>query len=71
MQRLLARPEVHHGIGHMCRFGVKTESPEGDASPMLVRKPTRWASSAKEVLKRVCLRCANESETEPACWHRH
>eukprot|EP00969_Alexandrium_andersonii_P110288 4866764-Alexandrium_andersonii.AAC.1 len=26
----------------------------------LVRKPTRWASSSPEVLRRVCLRCSNE-----------
>eukprot|EP00969_Alexandrium_andersonii_P007843 342319-Alexandrium_andersonii.AAC.1 len=28
MQRLLARPEVHSGVGHMCRFGMRTGSPE-------------------------------------------
>eukprot|EP00969_Alexandrium_andersonii_P044434 1949924-Alexandrium_andersonii.AAC.1 len=50
---------------------MKTGSPDGDASPMLARKPTRWASSSLEVLKRVCLRCTNESEPEPTCWHRH
>eukprot|EP00969_Alexandrium_andersonii_P026654 1163107-Alexandrium_andersonii.AAC.1 len=26
----------------------------------LARKPTRWASSSPEVLKRVCFRCSNE-----------
>eukprot|EP00969_Alexandrium_andersonii_P165736 7324088-Alexandrium_andersonii.AAC.1 len=26
----------------------------------LLRKPTRWASSSPEVLRRVCLRCSNE-----------
>eukprot|EP00969_Alexandrium_andersonii_P093621 4135713-Alexandrium_andersonii.AAC.1 len=71
MKKLLERPEVHNGIGHMCRFGMKTGPPAGGASPLLARKPTRWASSSPEVLKRVCLRCANESETEAACWRRH
>eukprot|EP00969_Alexandrium_andersonii_P101886 4496768-Alexandrium_andersonii.AAC.1 len=38
----------------------------------LVRKPTHWASSALEALKRVDLRCANEgmSPLDPR-WHEH
>eukprot|EP00969_Alexandrium_andersonii_P005547 239986-Alexandrium_andersonii.AAC.1 len=39
---------------------MKTEPPEGGAGRLLVRKPTRWASSAEEVLRRTCLRCTNE-----------
>eukprot|EP00969_Alexandrium_andersonii_P129244 5711149-Alexandrium_andersonii.AAC.1 len=50
---------------------MKTGPPDGGASPLLVRKPTRWASSSPEVLKRVCLRCTNETEAGAACWHRH
>eukprot|EP00969_Alexandrium_andersonii_P218117 9633542-Alexandrium_andersonii.AAC.1 len=48
MQKLLTRPGVDSGIGHMCRFGMKTEPPDGGAGRLLVRKPTRWASSAEE-----------------------
>eukprot|EP00969_Alexandrium_andersonii_P201439 8901238-Alexandrium_andersonii.AAC.1 len=31
-----------------------------DAGSKLVRKTTRWMSSSREILKRVCLRCSNE-----------
>eukprot|EP00975_Prorocentrum_lima_P055524 11642310-Prorocentrum_lima.AAC.1 len=48
MQELLGRPGVSSGIGHMCRFGMRTEPPNGGAGRLLVRKPTRWASSADE-----------------------
>eukprot|EP00969_Alexandrium_andersonii_P169021 7470625-Alexandrium_andersonii.AAC.1 len=50
---------------------MRTGPLHGGASPLLVRTPTRWASLSPEVLKRVCLRCASESETEAACWHQH
>eukprot|EP00969_Alexandrium_andersonii_P102360 4517807-Alexandrium_andersonii.AAC.1 len=44
----------------MCRYGVRTGSPDGDVGPQLVRKPTQRASSVVEVLKRTCLRGNNE-----------
>eukprot|EP00969_Alexandrium_andersonii_P197939 8744041-Alexandrium_andersonii.AAC.1 len=28
MQKLLGRPEVLSGVGHMCRFGMRTGSPD-------------------------------------------
>eukprot|EP00969_Alexandrium_andersonii_P262093 11587005-Alexandrium_andersonii.AAC.1 len=60
MLELLSPPGVSSGIGRMCRFGMRTEPPKGDAGRLLVRKPTRWATSADEVLRRTCLRCTNE-----------
>eukprot|EP00969_Alexandrium_andersonii_P175563 7763199-Alexandrium_andersonii.AAC.1 len=39
---------------------MRTEPPNGGVGRLLVRKPTRWASSADEVLRRTCLRCTNE-----------
>eukprot|EP00969_Alexandrium_andersonii_P230038 10159526-Alexandrium_andersonii.AAC.1 len=35
MKKLLERPGVHSGIGHMCRFGMRTGPPHGGASPLL------------------------------------
>eukprot|EP00969_Alexandrium_andersonii_P013016 567985-Alexandrium_andersonii.AAC.1 len=61
MTELLSRPDVESGIGHMCRFGMRVPwSASAGGGNRLVRKPTRWASSSPEVLRRVCLRCSNE-----------
>eukprot|EP00969_Alexandrium_andersonii_P236117 10424167-Alexandrium_andersonii.AAC.1 len=53
MRELLSEPQVGTVVGHMCRFGMRVSEPVsmGVGGP-LVRKPTRWASSAPEVLKR-------------------
>eukprot|EP00975_Prorocentrum_lima_P010596 2249523-Prorocentrum_lima.AAC.1 len=57
---LIARPGVESGIGHMCRFGMTAPAAIGAGSgsapaaarDLPVRKPTRWMSSAPEILKR-------------------
>ena len=70
MQQLLAEPGVSSVVGHMCRQGMRLQSPDGRVLP--VRKPTRWASSAREVLKRLGLRCANETcQPGDPHWHDH
>ena len=50
--------------------GAPSDSP-GSPS-LLVRKPTRWASSAPELLRRLGRRCTNEgrSPSDPR-WHQH
>eukprot|EP00969_Alexandrium_andersonii_P194939 8611299-Alexandrium_andersonii.AAC.1 len=48
MKELLQRRGVPSGVGRVCRFGMRTRSPNGDTSWQLARKPTRWASSAAE-----------------------
>ena len=70
MQELLAIPGVGTVVGHMCRQGMRIQAPDGRILP--VRKPTRWASSAPEVLKRLGLRCTNEGcrPGDPR-WHEH
>ena len=70
MQELLAEKEVQPTVGHMCRHGMRMTAPGGVLR--LVRKPTRWASSAPEVLRRVALRCRNEGRRpgNPG-WHQH
>eukprot|EP00969_Alexandrium_andersonii_P099048 4369420-Alexandrium_andersonii.AAC.1 len=62
----MARPEVHCGVGHMCRFGVTAPvSACAGAGPVRtgagrlpVRKPTCWMSScsacASSAAMRVC-----------------
>eukprot|EP00969_Alexandrium_andersonii_P078223 3449512-Alexandrium_andersonii.AAC.1 len=66
MQELLSDPLVGAVVGHMRRFGVRVSEPAraGVAMP-LARKPTRWASSAPEALKRVGRRRANEGLQPP------
>eukprot|EP00969_Alexandrium_andersonii_P087811 3873376-Alexandrium_andersonii.AAC.1 len=45
----------------MCRFGMRVSGSAGaGGGGPLVRKPTRWASSAPEVLKRAGLRRRSE-----------
>eukprot|EP00969_Alexandrium_andersonii_P366866 15469453-Alexandrium_andersonii.AAC.1 len=57
----LSQPEVESGVGHTCRFGARIPEPAyAGGGGHLVRKPTRWASSSPEVLKRARLRCSNE-----------
>eukprot|EP00969_Alexandrium_andersonii_P189981 8394357-Alexandrium_andersonii.AAC.1 len=71
MQKLLSDPQAGAVVGHMCCFGVRVCEPAraGVRGP-LVRKPTRWASSAPEVLKRVGLRCTNEGlQPSDLRWH--
>ena len=57
-------------VGHMCRRGMRLQAPDGRELP--VRKPTRWASSAPEVLRRPEARCSNEGRRpgDPG-WHDH
>ena len=58
MQEVMSKPGVSSVIGHMCRQGMRLPAPDRRSLP--VRKPTRWASSAPEVLRRLGLRCTNE-----------
>eukprot|EP00969_Alexandrium_andersonii_P233668 10316449-Alexandrium_andersonii.AAC.1 len=61
MKELLSDPRVDTVVGHMCRFGMQVSEPaSAGGGGLLVRKPTRRASSAPEALRRVGLRCANE-----------
>ena len=70
MQELLSEQGVSTVVGHMCRQGMRLRSPDGRVLP--VRKATRWASSASEVLKRLGLRCTNEGRKPgDQGWHDH
>ena len=70
MEKLLAEPGVQSVVGDMCRQGMKLQGPDGHVRP--VRKPTRWAGSAEEVLRRLSLRCTNAGRprNDPRC-HEH
>eukprot|EP00969_Alexandrium_andersonii_P047287 2074618-Alexandrium_andersonii.AAC.1 len=49
-----------------------SEPASAGAGGPLVRKPTRWASSAPEVPRRVGLRCASEGlQPSDPRWHEH
>ena len=70
---LLNQPGVSSVIGHMCCHGMKVPaSASADGQDLLVRKPTRWASSSSELLQRLGRRCSNEgrSPSDPH-WHQH
>jgi hypothetical protein len=57
MKRLRSRPGVGEVVAHMCQFGMTTHSAHG-AAPVL--KPTRFLSSAPEVLKSLSRRCPRD-----------
>jgi len=55
MRWLGGRPEVESIVSHMCRFGMTARDRDGEVN--LVYKPTRWLSSAPEILKKLAKRC--------------
>ncbi|CAE8656778.1 unnamed protein product [Polarella glacialis] len=55
--RLLAVTGVGSTVGDMCAFRMMSDGPDG--KEQLVLKPTRWASNAPELLKRMGVRCSN------------
>ena len=70
MIKVLSKPGVNSVVGHMCRQGMRIQAPDGRELP--VRKPTRWASSAPEVLRRLGARCTNEGlRPGGPGWHDH
>ena len=56
MKRILGHPEVYAGVGHGCRFNVRSSS-----SGMLLKKPTLWVSTSPEICDALSLRCQNTS----------
>eukprot|EP00969_Alexandrium_andersonii_P064501 2840987-Alexandrium_andersonii.AAC.1 len=64
MVELLAEPGVSSAAGHMCRLGVRVpDSSVAQRTSGHARKPTRWASSAPELLRRLGARCINEGRS--------
>jgi hypothetical protein len=61
----MLRPEVDAEVIHMCAYGMESEDEHGRG---LVKKATRFLSSAHEVLKRIAARCSNGEGREA---HRH
>jgi len=58
MKWLGGRRRVESVIAHMCPFGMKAKAPDGSVG--LVLKPTRWMSSASELLKHIARRCTGD-----------
>ena len=54
MKRILGHPEVYAGVGHGCRFNVRSS-----ASGKLLKKPTLWVSTSPEICDALSLRCLN------------
>ena len=63
----LLRPDVDSTVIHMCAFGLMGHDEDGEAP---VQKATRIMTSSDEVLKRVSVRCTNET-CEKHKHHRH
>jgi hypothetical protein len=57
MARLREKKGVGEVVGHLCQYGLTTKSGGGQAPAM---KPTRFLSSAEEVLKLLGKRCPRE-----------
>ena len=54
MQRVLRHPKVYIGVGHGCRFNMRSS-----ASGLLLKKPTLWISTSPELCDELALRCIN------------
>lgn len=54
MERILNRPQVHLGVGHGCRYGVKHRK-----SGLPLKKPTAWFGTSPEIVEELSLRCKN------------
>jgi hypothetical protein len=57
MKKLREKKGVGEVVGHLCQYGLTTRSSGGQAPAM---KPTRFMSSAEEVLKLLGKRCTGE-----------
>ena len=55
VEALLNLPAVGSVVGHQCRYGQKAQADNGEWH--LVKKATRWMSSAPEVLARLGHKC--------------
>ena len=64
MAKLLGMQGVQTVVGDMCAFGMTTVGPSGEQLPVL--KPTRWASNAPWLLKRLGVRCTSRSAAATA-----
>ena len=55
MLRLLKSSKVNVTVADQCMYGLVTKGPEGE--PMSAKKPTQWASTSPQMLKRLSTRC--------------
>lgn len=54
IERICNHPEVHVGVGHGCRYGVRHRR-----SGLLLKKPTLWFSTSREIIEELSKRCKN------------
>jgi hypothetical protein len=62
MKELMAHPKVSSVVTHLCMYGHTTRTRKGTMAP--VKKATRFASSAGEVLKALGRRCDGNHQHE-------
>ena len=55
MLRLLRSSKVNVTVADQCMYGLVTKGPKGE--PMPAKKPTQWASTSPQMLKRLSVRC--------------
>ena len=55
MLRILSDHRVGTSVADQCMYGLTTHGPDGD--PMAAQKPTKWASSSPQMLRRLNTRC--------------
>ena len=63
MQDLCSRPGVSVMVGDQCRYGLQARGKDGVPGPAM--KPTKFASSAIEVLRELGQRCKRNHEHVP------
>ena len=63
MVALRRRQGVGEVVAHLCQYGLVTPGPDGRPKP--AQKPTRFLSSAPELLQRLGQRCTQDHEHQP------
>ena len=55
MERILKHPRVGITVADQCMYGLTTSGPDGQKVP--AQKPTKWASTSPQMLKRLSTIC--------------
>ena len=54
MQRIMKHPDIYVGVGHGCRFNVRSS-----CTGLFLKRPTLWVSTSPEMCDALSLRCPN------------
>lgn len=63
MRRIMNHPQVYLGVGHGCRFNLRSSK-----TNLLIKRPTLWIATSPELCDALSLRCPNRAG---AMVHQH